>query len=253
MSANVNATHSTLCPRSSESLYIVTYYTKWVLLLGNTVRVSSRTAPSFCVQFKTRNNNQVKRDETILLFAKVVKELNPEAAVEFKTPDICVIVEIIRNICCIGICKDYYKYKKYNLSELATKDDPKSAEADLKSTEADLKSTEADLKSTEADLKSTEADLKSTEADLKSTEAVLKSPKADPKSTKADLISAEADKAEEKSNGDNPKAENAAESADKEAGSCINEDDIQNNGCDTAEAKVKESKKAEESPENLNK
>ena len=75
MSANVNATHSTLCPRSSESLYIVTYYTKWVLLLGNTVRVSSRTAPSFCVQFKTRNNNQVKRDETILLFAKGILQI----------------------------------------------------------------------------------------------------------------------------------------------------------------------------------
>ena len=117
----------------------------------------------------------------------------------------CIVLHII-------YFRDYYKYKKYNLSELATKDVPK-AEDDLNTTEPDLKPTEADL------------------------------------------TSAQADKVEgiENSNGDSPKEDNAAVSADQEAGSCITKGDIQNNGCETAEDKVKEAENADDNPETLNK
>merc|ERR1712107_199418 len=77
------------------------------------------TIQTYSIIFKTRNNNQVKRDDTINTFAKVVRELNKSAKVEFKVPDLCIVVEVIRNVCCLGVVKEYFKYKKYNLVEMA--------------------------------------------------------------------------------------------------------------------------------------
>jgi len=76
------------------------------------------TSPTFSVLFKTRNNNQVKREDTINTFAKVIMSLNKDAKVDFKSPDICIVVEIIRNICCVGLARNYFSRKKYNLAEM---------------------------------------------------------------------------------------------------------------------------------------
>jgi len=70
------------------------------------------TSPTYSIIFKTRNNNQVKRETTINLFGTVVQNLNSEAKVDFKNPDLCIVVEIIRNICCVGIARNYFARKK---------------------------------------------------------------------------------------------------------------------------------------------
>ena len=46
-------THSTVCPRSSFSFYVVSYYIKWVTLLGHTVEFSriSFGGLSSCLKF----------------------------------------------------------------------------------------------------------------------------------------------------------------------------------------------------------
>ena len=33
-------------------------------------------------------------------------------------PDICIVVEIIRTVCCIGVVTEFYQRRKYNLLEL---------------------------------------------------------------------------------------------------------------------------------------
>jgi len=83
------------------------------------------TKPTYAVLFKSRNNNQIRQKETIMTFAKVVHQLNEECTVEFKNPDIVVVVEVIRNICCVGVCRNFYQHKKYNLVEMAKTDEAK--------------------------------------------------------------------------------------------------------------------------------
>ncbi|XP_023345775.1 THUMP domain-containing protein 1 [Eurytemora carolleeae] len=120
-------------------------YEKNMIELGQSVLkepFAGATSPTFAIIFKTRNNNQVTRDDTIQTFAKVVRDLNPAAKVEFKDPDICIIIEIIRNVCCVGVVRNFYKYKKYNLVEIAkdgvkeeTKEDNPIGEASTENAE----------------------------------------------------------------------------------------------------------------------
>ena len=39
--------------------------------------------------------------------------------VDLKTPDIAIIVEVIKTVVCVGVAKNYFEKKKYNLIELA--------------------------------------------------------------------------------------------------------------------------------------
>ena len=49
----------------------------------------------FCVSFKSRCNNTVKRDELVPGMAKIIEELNEEWTVRYKIPDYTVMVDII--------------------------------------------------------------------------------------------------------------------------------------------------------------
>ena len=48
-----------------------------------------------------------------------MKDLSPNAKVEYKNPDLAIIFEIMKSHCCLSVLPQYYKYKKYNLGELA--------------------------------------------------------------------------------------------------------------------------------------
>ena len=77
------------------------------------------TEMTYSILFKTRNNNNVFRDDTIKLIGGVAKSQAGKTSVDLKNPDICVVVEIIRTVCCLGIARNYFGRKKYNLVELA--------------------------------------------------------------------------------------------------------------------------------------
>merc|ERR1712059_59465 len=74
---------------------------------------------SYCVMFKTRNNTQVKRDDVIRLVGSCVREQAAKSVVDLKNPNLGIVVEVIRSICCVGVTWNYMAKKKYNLSELA--------------------------------------------------------------------------------------------------------------------------------------
>lgn len=44
--------------------------------------------------------------------------------VDLKNPQITVVVEVIKGLCCISILPDYFKLKKYNVHELTNEEKP---------------------------------------------------------------------------------------------------------------------------------
>ena len=78
-----------------------------------------REQVSFSILFKSRCNQSFSKDNAVKLIGGVVRDLNPKASVEYKNPDLVIIVEVMKGNCCLGVLPDYFSYKKYNLVELA--------------------------------------------------------------------------------------------------------------------------------------
>jgi len=78
------------------------------------------TSPSYSIQFKARNNAKISKKEVQIGLGAVISEMNYNSRVEFDAPDLVIGIDIIRNICCISVQKDFFKYRKYNLQEVAT-------------------------------------------------------------------------------------------------------------------------------------
>ncbi|XP_050410082.2 THUMP domain-containing protein 1 [Patella vulgata] len=74
---------------------------------------------SFSIIFKARNNNNIGRDSIIPELSHLVTELNPAHTVEYDNPDCLIFVQVLCTICCISILKNFTKFKKYNLQEIA--------------------------------------------------------------------------------------------------------------------------------------
>ena len=75
---------------------------------------------SYAILFKSRCNQDFSKETAIKIIGNVIKDINPNAKVEYKTPDLVIMVEVMKSNCCLSILPDYYGYKKYNLIELAT-------------------------------------------------------------------------------------------------------------------------------------
>ena len=66
-------------------------------------------------------NNSVRREEIIEPLADHIKTKFPEIKVDLDNPEACMVVEVIRTNCCIGVVENYFGRAKYNLVELAQK------------------------------------------------------------------------------------------------------------------------------------
>ncbi|XP_061455919.1 THUMP domain-containing protein 1 [Rhineura floridana] len=73
---------------------------------------------TFQIVYKARNNSHLSREEVIKELAGVVGHLNPENKVDLSNPEFTIVVEIIKNICCLSVVKDYILFRKYNLQEV---------------------------------------------------------------------------------------------------------------------------------------
>jgi len=73
---------------------------------------------SYSVIFKTRNNGSIGREEVIKMVGNAVRNLDGESSVDLKSPDLAIIVEVVRAVCCIGVAHSYFGKRKYNLVEL---------------------------------------------------------------------------------------------------------------------------------------
>ena len=72
----------------------------------------------FSITVKIRNNNGLSRDSVIPALAGIIMELNPLHRVSHEKPDYVILVEVIQSVCCIGIVKDFIKFRKYNMQEV---------------------------------------------------------------------------------------------------------------------------------------
>ncbi|XP_073399156.1 THUMP domain-containing protein 1-like [Dendrobates tinctorius] len=73
---------------------------------------------TFQIVYKARNNNHMNREEVIKDLAGLVGNMNPENKVDLTNPEFTIVVEIIRNVCCLSVVKDYTLFRKYNLQEV---------------------------------------------------------------------------------------------------------------------------------------
>uniref|UniRef100_A0A8B9J4K0 THUMP domain-containing protein 1 n=1 Tax=Astyanax mexicanus TaxID=7994 RepID=A0A8B9J4K0_ASTMX len=73
---------------------------------------------SYQINFKARNSSHNKRDDVIKALAGLVAKLNPENKVDLTDPELTIIVEIIKSVCCVSVVRDYTLFRKYNLQEV---------------------------------------------------------------------------------------------------------------------------------------
>uniref|UniRef100_A0A8C6XXQ8 THUMP domain-containing protein 1 n=1 Tax=Naja naja TaxID=35670 RepID=A0A8C6XXQ8_NAJNA len=73
---------------------------------------------TFQIVYKARNNSHLSREEVIKELAGVVGHLNAENKVDLSHPEYTIVVEIIKNICCLSVVQDYVLFRKYNLQEV---------------------------------------------------------------------------------------------------------------------------------------
>ncbi|XP_022091488.1 THUMP domain-containing protein 1-like [Acanthaster planci] len=76
------------------------------------------TPATFAVRIKIRNNGTLKRDDIIKLLATEVTCKGPKHKVDLDNPDLSVVVEIIKHVCCLSVLRDFSKFKRYNLQEI---------------------------------------------------------------------------------------------------------------------------------------
>lgn len=60
-------------------------------------------------------------------------KLNPKNKVDLTNPELTIIVEVIKAVCCISVVKDYTLYRKYNVQEVVKEDTPKADATTAKS------------------------------------------------------------------------------------------------------------------------
>ncbi|XP_042573464.1 THUMP domain-containing protein 1-like isoform X3 [Cyprinus carpio] len=80
-------------------------------------RAPQRATYQIC--FKARNSSHNKREEVISAVAGLVGKLNPLNKVDLTNPELSIIIEIIKTVCCVSVLKDYMLFRKYNLQEVA--------------------------------------------------------------------------------------------------------------------------------------
>ncbi|CAN9510589.1 unnamed protein product [Ophioblennius macclurei] len=73
---------------------------------------------TYQIAFKARNSSHNKRDEIIKAVAGLVGKLNPKNKVDLTNPELTIIVEVIKAVCCLSVVKDYTLYRKYNVQEV---------------------------------------------------------------------------------------------------------------------------------------
>ncbi|XP_073399154.1 THUMP domain-containing protein 1-like [Dendrobates tinctorius] len=60
----------------------------------------------------------MNREEVIKDLAGLVGNMNPDNKVDLTNPEFTIVVEIIRNVCCLSVVRDYTLFRKYNLQEV---------------------------------------------------------------------------------------------------------------------------------------
>jgi len=83
---------------------------------------------SFKIVVNVRYNSSVSRDEIIKTVAEAVDAVNPLNFVDLKNATYTIVAEVLKGVVCLGVLKDFTKYKKFNIAEAAAPDKPLPAD-----------------------------------------------------------------------------------------------------------------------------
>ncbi|MEQ2174707.1 hypothetical protein GOODEAATRI_010560 [Goodea atripinnis] len=103
--------------------YLTTFLEPWF---------KTPNSATYQIAFKARNSSHNKREEIIKSIAGLVGKLNPKNKVDLTNPELTIIVEVIKAVCCVSVAKDYTLYRKYNVQEVVKEDAPKPDAAKMK-------------------------------------------------------------------------------------------------------------------------
>ncbi|ELU06109.1 hypothetical protein CAPTEDRAFT_227496 [Capitella teleta] len=87
---------------------------------------------TYCIMYKARNNVSVNRHMAYKAVGEAIEGNAPLMRVSFDDPDVAITVDIIKTVCCVGIVKDFVKFRKYNIQEVARIDEKKAEKAAAK-------------------------------------------------------------------------------------------------------------------------
>ncbi|XP_072029602.1 THUMP domain-containing protein 1-like isoform X2 [Amphiura filiformis] len=82
---------------------------------------------SFCIMFKVRNCGHLKRDDVITTLHRIVTGMGKHR-VDLNHAERVILVEGVRNVCCISVLEDFFKLRKYNLQAITEEFVDKSKE-----------------------------------------------------------------------------------------------------------------------------
>ncbi|KAF4526685.1 hypothetical protein B566_EDAN010114 [Ephemera danica] len=87
-------------------------------------RLTDKTKPARYLHAnvdRCRNNSSLQRDALIEALADLVKLKNASNSANLTSPDLAVLVEVLRTTCCLAVVTDYFTLAKYNVIEVAGK------------------------------------------------------------------------------------------------------------------------------------
>lgn len=84
---------------------------------------------TYQIVFKARNSSHNKRDDIIKAIAGLVGKLNPKNKVDLTNPELTIIVEVIKSVCCVSVVRDYTLFRKYNVQEVLKEENAKPEES----------------------------------------------------------------------------------------------------------------------------
>ena len=87
---------------------------------------ATKKKKTFAVAFASRANSSLKRAEVIDAVADLVPK--GEWSVDLSTPDLTILVEVIKGTCCLSVVREYYGMLKYNWRMLGLSDEERAAE-----------------------------------------------------------------------------------------------------------------------------
>ncbi|KAJ0033130.1 hypothetical protein NQD34_000237 [Periophthalmus magnuspinnatus] len=96
-------------------------------------------ATSYQIVFKARNSSHNKREDIIKAIAGLVGKLNPKNKVDLTSPELTIIVEVIKAVCCVSVVRDYTLFRKYNVQEVVKEDTAKPEETKEEETKEESK------------------------------------------------------------------------------------------------------------------
>lgn len=80
------------------------------------VAASARRPPkTFAIQVKRRQNTTIDRDAAIAAAAEGMAKAVKGIRVDLTRPDLCVLLEVVRSMCCVCILDEWLRFNKYSL------------------------------------------------------------------------------------------------------------------------------------------